>query len=216
LYVYLDTMFLVRLQQNKGDYAKCLASLQHRVASDNWSCVTSPFGIMEWADVLQENAYILQELARGEYISDILKNKNRKERQLSTRRLRGVQKKVTRWLESHPDLITVEKIPGTSEQLFRLASVICLNGTIMAPDAIHLAAALQLGCDLILTNDELFIHSVNKELANKKHPLRVRTFEVLAEITGAPVQEDELDEEGKIITACSVQMFLNKYPPPQT
>jgi predicted nucleic acid-binding protein len=168
---------------------------------------------MEFVDNLQENAYILQQLAKKENISEILQNKARK-RVLERRRVKRVQDEVRAWLAANATVLSIVDVPDTARNVFRLASVMCLNGPIMAPDAVHLAIALLLGCDIVLTQDELFLKSVNEHLAKKGSAFRRLTFDHIAEITGAPIGQDELNAEGLIIKAHNVDSFLNRFPPP--
>jgi predicted nucleic acid-binding protein len=108
---------------------------------------------MEALDVEQEHAWFLTRLQAGEHTERLLARRRR--RDLTLDELRDVFRRfmttlVERDLERH-----IQWIPLTlrGKELDE-AMVLAGESNISAPDCLHVATALQAGCDVLVTSDD--------------------------------------------------------------
>jgi predicted nucleic acid-binding protein len=106
---------------------------------------------MEALDVEQEHAWFLAKLRGGEHTERLLRRRG--ERDMSKRQLRLVSKRfftalVDRDVQENVHWIELGK--QETEQALALAA----ETNMAAPDCLHVATALQAGCDGLITSDQ--------------------------------------------------------------
>lgn len=149
LKLYLDTNFLLDLVRPRGRTAS--AELFAEACSRGWTCLASYFGQMEALDVEQEHRWFLTRLRAGEHTERLLRR--RRQRDLTKQQLRRVSTAFhTALLEQDvQDKVSWLALGAEeTEQALTLAE----TTNISAPDCLHLATALQAGCDILVTSDE--------------------------------------------------------------
>lgn len=113
--------------------------------------MASYFGQMEALDVEQEHRWFLTRLRAGEHTERLLRR--RRQRDLTKQQLRRVSTAFhTALLEQDvQDKVSWLALGAEeTEQALTLAE----TTNISAPDCLHLATALQAGCDILVTSDE--------------------------------------------------------------
>jgi predicted nucleic acid-binding protein len=171
LKLYLDTNFLLDLVRPKRRTAS--AELFAEACSRGWTCSSSYFAQMEALDVEQEHAWFLAKLRAGEHTEKLLRG--RYKRDLTKRQLRLASKRffttlVERAVQDNVRWIALGK--QETEQAMTLAA----ETNISAPDCLHVATALQAGCDVLVTSDD------GLRDAARPHIFAVKPEELLAAI----------------------------------
>jgi len=151
LNLYLDTNFLLDLVRPERRSAS--VDLFDEACSRGWSCSSSFFAQMEALDVEQEHAWFLARLQAGQHTEKLLRR--RRQRDLTSDELREVFKRfmttlVERDLQGRIQWLPLTRKGGELEEALALAA----ETNISAPDCLHLATALQAGCDILVTSDE--------------------------------------------------------------
>lgn len=143
--LYIDTnVFLDVIENRKGkEYSKNLMDL---IKTEKWYCCTSVFGICETIDIEQE--FMHQEnLRREKYtIDDIIRR--RKDKKLTQTQRDDALDKVRVFLLQY----NIEQFVLANKG-WETAFTILRDLNISAPDAVHLATAIENNCTLFITND---------------------------------------------------------------
>ncbi|MCK4647436.1 PIN domain-containing protein [Candidatus Pacearchaeota archaeon] len=159
---YFDTTFINSLINKNKINSRIIKSLKKR----KWRHYLSIFCIMEVLNLRQENLFFMNKMKSGIPGKKILQQ--RQERDLNSKELEMIQEKF------------VDKVlrPNRMDYGFFFlregwlrSLVITRETNITSFDAIHLATALEAGCDILLTSDGHFIKEGNiyleKVLKNK-------------------------------------------------
>jgi len=107
--------------------------------------------MMEILDVRKDNDYILKKLSEGATLKYILRHRH--ERDLSKDTLDNVYKKVYNNFFIQYKFV---KFYWLTKSGWDEAIRICSESNISAQDCIHLATALEAGCDILVTSDKTF------------------------------------------------------------
>ena len=149
-YIYIDTNVILDIAIKRNNKS---AELLDASRERGLRICTSHFSMMEALGVRQEHLYIMNELQRGERVDKILRNRG--QRNLS-----------------HADLVTVyneliysfyERYKDTLDYWFLTqrgwenATLIMTKINISAMDAIHVATAVEAGCDRFVSSDTALI-----------------------------------------------------------
>ena len=142
---------------------------------------------MESIDQFKENEFYIKEIRSGRLAGTVARNI--REMDLSESEIDNAVNRVLNWQKTNADLVSIEPLEFAGN-ILRLPHAISEKSCIGAPDCIHLASALLLGCDVILTGDTLLHREINDRLSEPSSAAYQRTLEVLALILG--LSRDEL------------------------
>lgn len=144
-HLYLDSNVIIEIIEGQKQES---AYLIENAKENGWVISTSNFTLMELLDVRQDNAFILKKLGEGDTPKKILRQ--RYDKDLSLEILQDVYKKV-----KNKFLIPYKSVNFLmlTENGWNKATDICTNSNISAPDCIHVATALEAGCDIFVTSD---------------------------------------------------------------
>lgn len=214
--LYLDTSAALKFLEGRSAVHQQAFSLISQAVNDGrWLCYLSEFALMEMVDQTQSHTYIKRELRTGELLRTILNRMHRREMDLDRRQLTAAHSHVWQWYESNSHLLTLQLPDNSFSDTLLLAWVMCRHSVISAPDSLHLAIALLLGCDMLLTTDKQFSHQVNNALPRLRTKLNTDTIRVLARVTGVPpsVLREQADPGGRLIYAYRMQEFVGRFQP---
>lgn len=170
-HLYVDANVFVELLE--GQHRASIHLLEN-VKEKKWRCSTSIFTLMELSEIRQDNKYIYNQLGLGTHIKKAYRSLDQKD--LSASDLSQTQQKIdTIFMTTYPfvEFFFLEKA-GWDRALDLKATT-----NISAPDAIHLATAIEAGCDVLVTLDSFLI----KEATNYiKTCLPEQTNKVLIEL----------------------------------
>jgi predicted nucleic acid-binding protein len=153
-HIYVDTNILVGALEDKDNDASRLLDLMVR---KGWKCSTSIFAFMEMLDVNQDNRYVLNQLQLGVHIKKAYKSLD--QRNLSAEDLKSVNVNIMETFSWKYPNITYYQY---GQQNWDTAVHLKTTTNLSAADVIHLATAIEAGCDLLVTMDSFF----RKEAAN--------------------------------------------------
>lgn len=159
-HLYLDTNVILDVLRDRQRHGK-LASLEllERAKRDKWFVSTSPFAIMEILDVEQDDLFFQIKVSEGNTVGDVLRI--RRQRDLSEERLDKISSRIHDKLRISYGYIDYWELDS---QGFDHAVELARTTNISAPDCIHLATALELGCDVLVTTDEFFMKEAKRFL----------------------------------------------------
>lgn len=153
-HLYLDTSVILDAIHKRWQPS---VDLMQRIKTENWLCSTSRFTVLEILDVEQEEKFIENLRAQGLLLSKIrglLGNRRQNMWGLKKRELDEIYIKLYEVLSTEFPFITFEH-PLVAE-LWDKAEDYCSATNIGATDAIHLASAVIIGCDILVTRDNDF------------------------------------------------------------
>ena len=152
-HLYLDTNVILDVLDNRWQAS---TDLMRRIAVGGWRCSTSRFTFLEMLDVKQENRFVQNRLAEGMQPSSIIRRLNERRKgklALRKRELDTIYEQLREAVENAYPFITFQR---PLAELWNRAEVYCA-ANIGATDAIHLATATGLACDVLVTRDEDFL-----------------------------------------------------------
>lgn len=145
-HLYLDSNVIIEIIE--GQKQESVYPIEN--AKENGLVIyTSNFTLMVLLDVRKGNAFILKKLGEGDTLKKILRQ--RYDKDLSLEILQDVYNKV-----KNKFLIPYKSVSFLmlTEDGWNKATDICTNSNISAPDCIHVATALEAGCDIFVVSDE--------------------------------------------------------------
>lgn len=148
-HIYLDSPIVIDVLRSRRTASLRLLEIARQ---KDWRLSTSQFTIMEVLDVEQDDRFFILEVTKGRTVASVLRD--RYKRKLSEAERKIILKKVQDFLELRYPLIKYFHLTGEG---FDRASGLCANTNISAPDCLHLATALEAGCDVLVTTDEHFL-----------------------------------------------------------
>jgi predicted nucleic acid-binding protein len=147
-HIYVDTNILGSILEKQPTSSSHLLDL---IINKGWDCSTSIFAFMELYDISQDNKYVLNQLQLGVHIKKAYKSLDQKN--LSTTDLKEIQRNIREKLsEKYPNI----KFYDLEKDSWDMALDLKISTNISAPDVIHLATAMGLKCDLLVTLDSFF------------------------------------------------------------
>jgi predicted nucleic acid-binding protein len=147
-YLYLDTSVLASVLQKEHTASTFLLDA---IVKKDWRCSASIFASMELFDISQDNKYVLNQLQLGVHIKRAYKNLDQKT--LSVSNLQEIQESITDLFALKcPGLNLLQYRKRTWDKAWKIKASSCIS----APDVIHLATAIDAGCDLLVTLDNFF------------------------------------------------------------
>jgi predicted nucleic acid-binding protein len=141
---------------------------------------------MESIDQLKEHEFYLKEILDGKLGGTAARNA--RSMKLEDSEIDSAVRRLLDWRNGNADLVSVRPLEFASNML-ELPYAISEKSCVGAADCIHLASALLLGCDVVLTGDTQLRREVNERLSDPASGLYQRTLEVLALITGVSQTE---------------------------
>ena len=156
-HLYLDSNIILDILRDRRP-----ASLQlmERSKRDKWFVSTSPFAIMEVFDAEKDDRFFQIKILEGNTVGEVLRIRH--QRDLSKQVLQKISQKIGEKLRiaySHIQYWELE-VEG-----FDRAVELARESNISAPDCIHLATALEVGCDILVTSDNFFMKEAKQYVA---------------------------------------------------
>jgi len=147
-HIYLDANVIVDIIQG---YRKASIHMIEEIKEENWFCSTSAFSYMEVLDIMQDNRFIYDKVSQGYPLKKIMRM--RYDKDLSEETLDNIFDQFeNKFLIPYKSM----NLFDLTDHGWEIAVGICSASNISAPDSIHLATALEAGCDLLVTSDESF------------------------------------------------------------
>jgi len=148
-HIYLDTPILIDVLRDRRT-----ASLQllEEARQRMWRVSTSQFAVMELLDVEQDDKFFILEVNKGRTVASVLRE--RYKRKLPEDVKKSIEKRVKSFLDVRYPFIQYFYL--TTEG-FNRATGLCADTNISAPDCLHLATALEAGCDVLVSTDDHFL-----------------------------------------------------------
>jgi len=168
-HIYIDTPILIDvLRDRRTASLRLLEDARQRT----WMISTSVFAVMELLDVEQDDRFFILEVTKGRPVSNVLRE--RYARNLPQGERNSIEKKVRDFLDVRYPFIQYFHLAAEG---FNRASGLCANTNMSAPDCLHLATALDAGCDVLITNDEHFLKEAKDyiEACKPEHVHKVLT-----------------------------------------
>jgi len=153
-HLYLDTNVILDVIQERWEPS---LTLIERITNEHWICSTSRFTILELLDVEQEEKFIENMRTEGYRLSrirDYLGQRRQKKFGLTSRELTDVYKQLHNVLKSKCACVNFEH--PINEVIWDKADDFCSITNIGSTDVIHLASAITLECDILVTRDQDF------------------------------------------------------------
>jgi len=163
-HLYLDTCIFLDAIYNRRDASKqLLAKAKHEVKQGNWLCSTSRWTMLELLDTMQEELFVKNlriDNMRWSHISRKLHTRRQQAAGLQKTELDSIwntlRNKITK------DYSFIEFKYPKNVAMWDEAEDIC-GGTNLSPeDSLHLAAAMEIGCNILVTTDQDFIAIANQ------------------------------------------------------
>lgn len=152
--LYLDTNIILDIVHNRWNPS---VSLMERIKQEHWKCISSRFTNLEWLDTEHEQCYIDNLLAEGYPLSRVrglLGNRYQKAHALPKRDLEKVHLLISKHAETTLSVVDFQYPIAVS--FWEKAEKYCDTTEIAVADAMHLALAVESGCDILITRDKDF------------------------------------------------------------
>ncbi len=147
-HIYVDTNVLSGALERQHTSS---ARLLDEVEKNGWKCSTAIFAFMELFDISQDNKYVLNQLQVGVHIKKAYKSLDQKN--LSEVDLKNIQETIRDSFSiKYPSI----KYYDFEKETWTKALDLKAATNISAPDIIHLATAIELKCDILVTLDNFF------------------------------------------------------------
>ena len=160
LHIYLDTNVILDAIYKRYPPSEILVD---KIRKERWKCSTSRFTMLEMLDILHEERFAYNLQVQGilpSKIRDYMGVRRQKKWALPKRELDEIRIEIYDVLGKDFKFIKFRH-PLTS-RVWDKADDYCAVTCISAPDAIHLASAIELNCDILVTRDGDF-HEIADE-----------------------------------------------------
>lgn len=177
--LYLDTNILLDVIHNRWQPS---IDLIDKVRANRWSCSTSRFAVLEMLDAEQEESFVEKRRSNGLALSQILRRlpaRRSKKLGLSMKALDAVYVRLHDSLVQFEDVVVFER---PHAKLWDDAEQFCAATNIGAIDSIHLATAIGVQCNILVTRDH-DLRRIANEYILSAFPEGIDT--ALAELKGA-------------------------------
>lgn len=159
-HLYLDTNIILDVLRDRRRHGELISlKLLEQAKRNKWYVSASTFATMEILDVEQDDLFFQLRVSEGDTVADVLRI--RRQRNLTTAQLDRISKKLQDKLSISYDYIDQWHL---DEKGFNHALELARTTNITATDCIHLATALELGCDVLVTADEFFLKEARKHI----------------------------------------------------
>jgi len=153
-YLYLDTNVILDAHHKRWQPA---ISLMERINKEQWKCITGHLTLLELLDTEHEQIFIDNLLSDGYLLSkvrDLLGVRRQERWGLKKRELDEVYINIHDYLTQEYPFVSIE-YPLT-ESFWNKAEEYCSTTNIFFADAMHLAMAVEIGCNILVTRDKDF------------------------------------------------------------
>ncbi len=156
--IYLDTCTLMDvLEMKRGNL--CSQYLLKLIGKEkNLSGSISAFTVMEFIDTIQELTWEQAEVMLRGYTTKQIRSQSVR-KSLDQSELEKTHMRVLEFIEKRGGSIRYKYL--SEEKAWKGAIQLLSKGNLSAPDAVHLATALETGCDALATSDREFAESMN-------------------------------------------------------
>lgn len=144
-HLYVDTMIVLDAIDDRWQAS---VALLEKIQQEGWRCSTSSFTVLELLDRKKEDEFVRKQLTRGWSPTDIVRR--RRQRKLTANELLSVYDQLTEAIQTRYSFITFHEA-GT--ELLDSAGELSGTTNIWAADSLHLATAMALQCDILVTRD---------------------------------------------------------------
>lgn len=151
LHLYLDTNVILDAMFKRYTASE---SLVDRIRKEKWRCSTSRFTMLEMLDIRHEEVFADKLISEGmlpSRVRDYMGVRRQEKWALPKRELDEIRAELFDKLNTDFKFIKFRH-PLTS-RIWDKADDFCAITCIAAPDVIHLASAIELKCDMIITRD---------------------------------------------------------------
>lgn len=151
LHIYLDTNVILDAIHKRYQPSEHLVD---RIRKEKWRCSTSRFTMLEMLDIEHEERFADNLIKQGilqSKVRDYMGVRRQEKWALPKRELDEIRAALYDALNKDFKFIKFRH-PLTSK-VWDKADDYCAITCISAPDAIHLASAIELGCDILVTRD---------------------------------------------------------------
>ena len=155
--LYFDTNIILDIIENRD---KDSVSLYSYSWQNEWECVTSIFAKVELLEVKQIHSFKTEKRNIG-WSNNRIKNELHK-RDLSNRVLGGISRSITSRLKSRCE--GFRQYSCLIEEGWQKAEEIKRKTNLTDKDSIHLAEAIAIACDILVTRDNFLISVAKKHL----------------------------------------------------
>jgi len=157
-HLYLDSNVILDVLRDRRRHGQLVSlELLERTKRDKWFVSTSPFAIMEILDVEQDDLFFQIKVSEGNTVADVLRI--RRQRDLPKRLLDKISNRIEEKLRIAYKHIQYWELDS---EAFDHAVELARQSNISATDCIHLATAIEAGCDVLVTTDEFFMKEAKK------------------------------------------------------
>lgn len=147
-HLYIDTNVFARTLE--GEHKSSIHLLE-TIREKGWRCSTSFFTSMELSEIRKEYKFIYNQLGLGIPIRKILRSLDQKD--LSINDLRNAQDKIDILFSKGYRFV---KFYWLEKAGWDRSVDLCATTNISPTDCIHLATAIEAGCDVLVTLDTFF------------------------------------------------------------
>lgn len=159
-HLYLDSNIILDVLRDRRRHGELVSlKLLEHAKRDKWFISTSPFTLMEILDVEQDDMFFQIKVSEGHTVADVLRI--RRQRDLSEERLDSISRRIHDRLRIAYGYIDYWELDSNG---FDHAVELARITNITATDCLHLATALEAGCDLLVTTDEFFAKEAQEYL----------------------------------------------------
>lgn len=157
LIIYIDTAIARDWTHNRN---KESIELLNQIKNKKLKCLISVFGLMELADLEQEELFLKKKTYIEREDLDTIFSK-RKRRDLNKEDLEKSSKYLNDFWEDYKKIVNLADL---NQEGWGLALNLGANSNLNATDVLHLATAWQNKCNILVTRDEFFIKEASKIL----------------------------------------------------
>lgn len=154
-HLYLDTNILLDFLHSR--YEPSIALLQ-QIRDKRWKCSTSSFALLEMYDAEQLEKFVQKLYLKGYNWSQIMsrtRERRSKNLGLTDRQLQNLASELRDSMSLINDCV---EFLDPHKELWDDAEYYCIYTNIGAQDALHLATALAVECNILVTRDKHFRH----------------------------------------------------------
>lgn len=162
--VYIDTNVIRDCIKRRKDYS---LSLMKIIRQRHIECITSIYTLLELWRVEKEESFFFRMVRQGYDLNTILRRRSNKD--LTDSELNEVNSQLDRFFKEY-DCVTPVQLVGDGWQ-FSLD--IARTTNIEPADIMHLATALGVNCDLLVTGDGPFMAQAKLFIKRNKYSLEV-------------------------------------------
>lgn len=162
--IYIDTNVIRDCIKRRKAYS---LSLMKTIREQKIECLTSVYTLLELWRIEKEEDFFYKKVRLGYDLNTILRQRSNKD--LSDSELNAVNKRLDIFFEEYDCVIPIQ----LDEEGWRFAVDITRTTNIEPADIMHLATALGVNCDLLITSDALFIMQAKEFIKNNGYSLKV-------------------------------------------